>query len=110
MIGNSAIRCKKLSTKHISARLSYSLLEYGFAASHLLDGGHILQQYPHWQAIDHDGAKTRHGSLTWMNAFHPEVQQFMLDIITEIVSLYDVDGIQGCDRLPASPVTTGYES
>ena len=84
-------------------------LEYGFAASHLLDGGHILQQYPHWQAIDHDGAKTRHGSLTWMNAFHPEVQQFMLDIITEIVSLYDVDGIQGCDRLPASPVTTGYD-
>ena len=85
-------------------------LEYGFAASHLLSGGHILQRYPHWQAIDRDGSKTRHGSLTWMNAFHPEVQQFMLDIIMEIVSLYDIDGIQGCDRLPALPVTAGYDS
>lgn len=85
-------------------------LEYGFAASHLTNGGHILQRYPHWQAIDRDGSQTRHGSLTWMNAFAPEVQQFMLEIITEIVSLYDVDGIQGCDRLPALPVTAGYDS
>ena len=84
-------------------------LEYGFAASHLLSGGHILQQYPHWQALDPDGKKVRHGSLTWMNAFNPEVQQFMLDLITEIVSTYDVDGIQGCDRLPALPVTAGYD-
>ncbi len=84
-------------------------LEYGFAASHLLSGGHILERYPHWQAIDRDGSKTRHGSLTWMNAFHPEVQQFMLDIIAEIVRQYNVDGIQGCDRLPASPITTGYD-
>ena len=85
-------------------------LEYGFAASHLADGGHILQTYPHWQATDREGAKVRHGGLTWMNGFHPQVQQFMLDIITEIVSKYDVDGIQGCDRLPALPVTAGYDS
>ena len=84
-------------------------LEYGFAASHLLSGGHILQRYPHWQALDRDGNKVRHGGLTWMNAFNLEVQQFMLDLITEIVSTYDVDGIQGCDRLPALPVTAGYD-
>ncbi|MBE9044728.1 family 10 glycosylhydrolase [Pleurocapsales cyanobacterium LEGE 10410] len=85
-------------------------LEYGFATSHLLSGGHILKQYPHWQAINKDGATVRHGGLTWMNAFHPQVQQFMLAIITEIISTYDVDGIQGCDRLPALPVTAGYDS
>ncbi len=85
-------------------------LEYGFAASHLLSGGHILKKYPHWQAIDKDGAKVRHGGLTWMNAFQSQVQQFMLEIITEIVSNYSVDGIQGCDRLPALPVTAGYDS
>lgn len=84
-------------------------LEYGFAASHLADGGHILQRYPHWQALDRDLANIRHGSLTWMNAFHHEVQQFMRSIISEIVSNYDVDGIQGCDRLPALPVTAGYD-
>ena len=85
-------------------------LEYGFAASHLVTGGHILQQYPHWQAIDQDGATVRQGGLTWMNAFKLQVQQFMLEIIKEIVSTYDVEGIQGCDRLPALPVTAGYDS
>ena len=85
-------------------------LEYGFAASHLLSGGHILKQYPDWRAIDKDGATVRHGGLTWMNAFNLEVQQFMQEIITEIVSIYNVDGIQGCDRLPALPVAAGYDS
>ena len=84
-------------------------LEYGFAASHLPTGGHILQRYPHWQAIDRDGAKVRHGSLTWLNGFHPEVQQFMQEIIAEIVSKYNIDGIQGCDRLPALPVSAGHD-
>ncbi|MEM6614024.1 MAG: family 10 glycosylhydrolase, partial [Cyanobacteria bacterium P01_C01_bin.72] len=84
-------------------------LEYGFAASHLANGGHIIQGYPHWKALDRDRARVRHGSLTWMNGFHPQVQQFMLEIIAETVSQYDVDGIQGCDRLPALPVTAGYD-
>ncbi len=83
--------------------------EYGFAASHLADGGHILQQKPHWQAVDRDGAIVRHGSLTWMNALSSQVRQFMLELILEVVTRYDVDGIQGCDRLPALPVTAGYD-
>ncbi len=85
-------------------------LEYGFATSHLLSGGQILKQYPHWQAVDCNGKKVRHGGLTWMNGFDPEVQQFILEIISEIVSNYDVDGIQGCDRLPAMPNSAGYDS
>jgi uncharacterized lipoprotein YddW (UPF0748 family) len=84
-------------------------LEYGFAASHLVNGGHILKQYPHWQAIDRDGAIVRHGGLAWMNGFNSQVQQLMLDIVAEIVDNYDVDGIQGCDRLPALPHSAGYD-
>ena len=84
--------------------------EYGFAASHLLSGGHILQQKPQWKAIDKDGVIIRHGSLTWMNPLNPEVQQFMLELILEVVHQYDVDGIQGCDRLPALPVAAGYDT
>ena len=85
-------------------------LEYGFAASHLLSGGHILKQYPHWQAVAQDGSKVRHGGLTWMNGFHHQVQQFMLQIVAEIMTNYDVDGIQGCDRLPALPTSAGYDA
>lgn len=84
-------------------------LEYGFAASHIVEGGNILQQYPHWKALDQNGTTVRQGGLTWMNGFHPEVQRFMLEIITEITWGYDVDGIQGCDRLPALPVNSGYD-
>ena len=84
-------------------------LEYGFAASHLLSGGQILQQYLAWRGVDRNGELVRHGGLTWMNAFDPRVQQFMLEIIAEIVSKYNVDGIQGCDRLPALPATAGYD-
>ena len=45
-----------------------------------------------------------------MNAFHPEVQDFMLDLISEILFSYPtIDGIQGDDRLPALPSTAGYD-
>ena len=44
-----------------------------------------------------------------MNGFNPEVQNFMLSLIMEVVTAYDVDGIQGDDRMPAMPVESGYD-
>lgn len=84
--------------------------EYGFAASADADGGHILQKKSQWAAIDNSGNKVRHGNLTWMNSLNEEVQQFMLDLILEVINKYDVDGIQGDDRLPAMPFTGGYDT
>lgn len=84
--------------------------EYGFAASHLISGGHILKQKPHWRAINNQGETVTHGALTWMNSFHLEVQHFMLQLVIEVVKKYDIDGIQGCDRFPAAPVQSGYDS
>lgn len=83
--------------------------EYGFAASHLANGGHILQKYPDWAAIDHRGEILKQGGLVWLNAFNPAVQQFILELVLEVAREYDVEGIQGCDRLPALPVTGGYD-
>jgi uncharacterized lipoprotein YddW (UPF0748 family) len=83
--------------------------EYGFAASHLISGGHLLKQKPHWQAINEKGETLIHGGLTWMNSFHPEVQSFMLQLVLEVVKKYDVNGIQGCDRFPAAPIQSGYD-
>jgi uncharacterized lipoprotein YddW (UPF0748 family) len=45
----------------------------------------------------------------WMNGFHPDVQDFMLSLILEVVRNYDIDGIQGDDRLPAMPSESGYD-
>jgi uncharacterized lipoprotein YddW (UPF0748 family) len=84
--------------------------EYGFAASPKLDGGHILQLKPKWSAIDSSKNKVRHGDLTWMNSLNLEVQQFMLDLVKEVIQKYDVDGIQGDDRFPAMPFNAGYDN
>ena len=84
--------------------------EYGFAASAAANGGHILQTKSHWSAINSSGGKVRHGNLTWMNSLNAEVQDFVQDLILEVIQTYDVDGIQGDDRLPAMPLTGGYDA
>ncbi|WP_299490007.1 family 10 glycosylhydrolase [Acaryochloris sp. IP29b_bin.137] len=83
--------------------------EFGFAASHASDGGEILMENPDWKGIDGGGRNLRSGELTWMNPFHPEVQEFMIDLIVDCAANYDVDGIQGDDRLPACPYDGGYD-
>jgi uncharacterized lipoprotein YddW (UPF0748 family) len=83
--------------------------EYGFAASPDADGGHILQTKPQWSALDSTGKKVQHGGLTWMNSLDPEVQQFMQNLVLEVIQTYDVIGIQGCDRFPAMPFNGGYD-
>ncbi len=82
--------------------------EYGFAAYPLAGGGSILYRKPHWRALNKTGGEINHGGLTWMNSFDEEVQEFILSLILEVAGNYDVDGIQGCDRLPALPVAGGY--
>lgn len=83
--------------------------EFGFATSYNRDGGHIIAKYPEWKAMDRKGELLDKGNFEWMNAFLPEVQEFMLSLITEVVTNYDIDGIQGDDRLPALPVEGGYD-
>jgi uncharacterized lipoprotein YddW (UPF0748 family) len=82
--------------------------EFGFAASYRKDGGHIIAAYPHWAAEDNTGALLEKNGFEWMNAFHHEVQDFMLALIREVCEHYDIDGVQGDDRLPALPSEGGY--
>ncbi len=44
----------------------------------------------------------------WLNPFHPEVQQFMLNMIVEVVTKYDVDGVQFDDHF-GLPSDFGYD-
>ena len=82
--------------------------EYGFSSSHNKDGGIIIEKKPEWAARDRDGKLLKKNGFEWMNAYHPEVRQFIMDLLLEVVENYDVDGIQGDDRLPAQPVEGGY--
>ena len=44
----------------------------------------------------------------WLNPVHPEVRQFLIDLIVEVVQKYDVDGIQLDDHF-GLPVAFGYD-
>jgi uncharacterized lipoprotein YddW (UPF0748 family) len=82
--------------------------EYGFCCSHREDGGHILAKKPNWGAR-FKGELVRKGELTWMNALDRAVQDFMQSLMLEVVTNYDVDGIQGDDHLafPAEKLSNG---
>ena len=82
--------------------------ECGFSCSHNKDGGLIIEKKPEWAARDMDGNLLKKNGFEWMNAYHPEVQNFILDLLIEVAKNYNVDGIQGDDRLPAQPVEGGY--
>lgn len=89
--------------------------EYGFAASFESNGGHILRLKPDWAALCAPGATTncdagrvKKNGFFWLDALNPEVQAYMSALVLEVARRYDVDGVQGDDRLPAMAVEGGY--
>jgi len=84
--------------------------EFGFSCSYdQADGGIIIRKKPHWAARASNGKIVSKNKFQWMNGFHPEVQEFIISLLKEVVQKYDVDGIQGDDRLPALPSESGYD-
>jgi len=87
----------------------FAWFEFGFASSHRdSTGGPIVVSKPHWASRDVAGKITEKNEFQWLNPFHPEVQDFVTNLIVEVVTNYEVDGIQGDDRLPALPSNGGY--
>ncbi|UXE64316.1 MAG: family 10 glycosylhydrolase [Woronichinia naegeliana WA131] len=88
-------------------------LEYGFMASAKPDGDHIFKKYPKWAAkwsANSKKDKVIPDTHAWMNSLNKDVQDFMRDLILEIVEKYPgIAGIQGDDHFPAMPMYTGYD-
>lgn len=82
--------------------------EFGFSSSYNQQGGHILNAKPEWAGRHSDGSMLTKNGFEWMNAIHPDVQDFLISMILEVIVTYDIDGIQGDDRLPAMPSEGGY--
>ena len=82
--------------------------EFGFMAP---AESELATLHPDWLAQRRDGStiwKEGEHERVWLNPFHPEVQQFILDLILEIVDNYDIDGIQFDDHF-GLPVEFGYD-
>jgi uncharacterized lipoprotein YddW (UPF0748 family) len=88
----------------------HAWFEYGFSSSFSANGGPIVAAKPNWAAKDMGGQLVVKNGFDWLNAFHPEVQDFMISLFKEVVGKYNVDGVQGDDRLPACPSSSGYDS
>ncbi len=104
--------------------------EYGLMAP---ASSQLAKRHPEWLTVRQNGTETlkeipnEQGAIeqalpngqtslqkkraiqqVWLNPLHPGVQKFVLDLIVEVVSKYDVDGIQLDDHF-GMPVDFGYD-
>jgi uncharacterized lipoprotein YddW (UPF0748 family) len=87
----------------------HAWFEFGFSYGYKDTNSVWLKKYPHWAGKKTDGSLLAKNGFYWWNSMHPEVQEFMKELVLEVVKKYKVDGIQGDDRLPAMPAEGGYD-
>ena len=88
----------------------HAWMEFGFSYSYKDSNSIWNKKYPTWAGRNAAGNLLQKNGFYWWNALHTGPQQFLSELIEEIVLRYDIDGIQGDDRLPAMPSEGGYES
>ncbi|GAB1540381.1 glycoside hydrolase family 10 protein [Scytonema sp. NUACC21] len=83
--------------------------EFGFMAP---ADSQLAKNRPQWLTTRQDGSKIWKEGIhdrVWLNPFHPQVQQFIQDLIVELVKNYDIDGIQFDDHF-GLPSELGYDA
>ncbi|MCJ8282145.1 MAG: family 10 glycosylhydrolase [Rivularia sp. ALOHA_DT_140] len=83
--------------------------EFGFMVP---QSSELALNHPDWLTRKQDGSQTTVGAAgenAWLNPFHPQVQKFITELVTEVVSQYDVDGIQFDDHM-SLPREFGYDN
>lgn len=86
--------------------------EFGLMAP---ENSALVRRHPEWIMSRKDGSQVfaqgdqgQH-RFVWLNPAHPEVQDMMAGLATEVVDKYDVDGIQFDDHF-GTPVELGYDA
>jgi uncharacterized lipoprotein YddW (UPF0748 family) len=87
--------------------------EFGFMAPAATDpaGSNLAKKKADWLTVKQDGTKIwKEGKdpRVWLNPFRPEVQNFMTQLVAEVVRRYDIDGIQFDDHF-GLPSEFGYD-
>jgi uncharacterized lipoprotein YddW (UPF0748 family) len=98
-----------VSQAHQQGLLVIPWFEFGFMAPPLSE---LTLNHPDWITQRQDGSQTwigAAGEVVWLNPFHPEVQKFITDLVLEVVTQYNVDGIQFDDHT-SLPNEFGYDS
>lgn len=83
--------------------------EFGFMAP---ADSQLAKRHPEWLTKRENGDiiwwEGNTHQRVWLNPLKPEVQQFITDLVTEIVANYDIDGIQFDDHF-GYPADFGYD-
>jgi uncharacterized lipoprotein YddW (UPF0748 family) len=98
-----------ISQGHANGLLVIPWFEFGFMAPPYSE---LALQHPTWLTEKQDGGRTSisaAGEVVWLNPLRPEVQQFITELVLEVVGNYDGDGIQFDDHM-SLPSEFGYDS
>lgn len=69
--------------------------------------GHVLNEHPEWAGEQENGSQTDGSGCRYLDPGVPAVQDYLVDVATEIVQNYDVDGIHW-DYFRYPGTTWGY--
>ncbi len=97
-----------INQAHRRGLLTIPWFEFGFMAPPTSE---LALEHPEWLTQKQDGSQTSisaAGEVVWLNPFHPEVQQFISNLVLETVTQYNVDGIQFDDHM-SLPHEFGYD-
>lgn len=71
--------------------------------------GPVLGNHPEWAAVGSDGSQITSYNMAWFNPAHPDARAFIQRAIMELVTDYDIDGLQlDYIRYPNSEFPTLY--
>lgn len=83
-------------------------VEFGFMAP---ADSQLAKRHPEWVTSRSDGTKIWKEGVhdrVWLSPFRPDVQNYMKDLMVEVVKNYDIDGIQVDDHF-GLPAELGYD-
>ncbi len=97
-----------INQSHRRGLLVIPWFEFGFMAPSFSE---LVTRHPKWVTQRQDGSQTwvgGVGEVVWLNPFHPQVQEFITELIMELVNQYDLDGVQFDDHM-SLPKEFGYD-
>jgi uncharacterized lipoprotein YddW (UPF0748 family) len=97
-----------INQSHRQGLMVIPWFEFGFMAP---PSSELALNQPNWFTQKRDGTQTSisaAGEVMWLNPFHPQVQEFITNLLVELVNKYDIDGIQFDDHM-SLPVEFGYD-
>jgi uncharacterized lipoprotein YddW (UPF0748 family) len=109
--GNRDMLLELVETAHAENLKVIGWFEFAFMAP---ANSELARLHPAWLTQKQGNPATarlyqegRH-TRVWLNPFHPQVQQFLLDVIAEMMANYELDGLQIDDHF-GLPVEFGYD-